>query len=138
MKTRKMINTAFTYMLLGLFFGLFYREYTKYVGFKDPTTLSILHTHTLILGMFFFLIAALFENRYKLSHHKSFNKFYVTYNIGLVGTILLMLARGLVTIHVVDVSKALDASISGMAGLAHIIITFGMMYFFKALRDNVK
>lgn len=75
MKARKLINTAFTYMIMGLLSGLFYREYTKFVGFDGTSTISVLHTHTLVLGMFFFLIASLFELRLKISKHKSFNKF---------------------------------------------------------------
>lgn len=138
MKARKLINTAFTYMIVGLLSGLFYREYTKFVGFDGTSTLSVLHTHTLVLGMFFFLIASLFELRLKISKHKSFNKFYITYNIGLILTAIMMLVRGLVTIQLESVSKGLDASISGMAGIGHIIITFGLMYFFKILRDLVK
>lgn len=138
MKARKLINTAFTYMIMGLLSGLFYREYTKFVGFDGTSTISVLHTHTLVLGMFFFLIASLFELRLKISKHKSFNKFYITYNIGLILTAIMMLVRGLVTIQLESVSKGLDASISGMAGLGHIIITFGLMYFFKILRDLVK
>ncbi len=138
MKARKLINTAFTYMIVGLLSGLFYREYTKFVGFDGTSTLSVLHTHTLVLGMFFFLIASLFELRLKISKHKSFNKFYITYNVGLILTTLMMLVRGLVTIQLESVSKGLDASISGMAGIGHIIITFGLMYFFKILRDLVK
>lgn len=138
MKARKLINTAFTYMIVGLLSGLFYREYTKFVGFDGTSTISVLHTHTLVLGMFFFLIASLFELRLKISKHKSFNKFYITYNIGLILTAIMMLVRGLVTIQLESVSKGLDASISGMAGLGHIIITFGLMYFFKILRDLVK
>lgn len=138
MKARKLINTAFTYMIMGLLSGLFYREYTKFVGFDGTSTISVLHTHTLVLGLFFFLIASLFELRLKISKHKSFNKFYITYNIGLILTAIMMLVRGLVTIQLESVSKGLDASISGMAGLGHIIITFGLMYFFKILRDLVK
>ena len=138
MKARKLINTAFTYMIMGLLSGLFYREYTKFVGFDGTSTISVLHTHTLVLGMFFFLIASLFELRLKISKHKSFNKFYITYNVGLILTAMMMLVRGLVTIQLESVSKGLDASISGMAGIGHIIITFGLMYFFKILRDLVK
>ncbi len=71
---KKLINTAFVYMILGLFFGLFYREYTNILNFTGDTVLSVLHTHTLILGMFFFLIVSLFEQTLKITEHKKFNK----------------------------------------------------------------
>lgn len=39
--------------------GVFYREFTKLNGFTDFTTLSVVHTHCLILGisMVFVLIS---------------------------------------------------------------------------------
>lgn len=36
--------------------GVFYREFTKVDGFTSFTTLSVVHTHYLMLGMVFFLI----------------------------------------------------------------------------------
>lgn len=135
---KKLVNTAFKYMILGLALGLFYREYTKFVGFSGATNLSLLHTHTLVLGMFFFLVAALFEGQIKISKHKSFKKFYITYNLGLLLSIVMMSVRGLLDIHVTTLSKGLDAAVSGMAGIGHIILTFGLFYFFKALRDQSK
>ena len=39
---------------LGTFSGFYYRELTKAHHFTGDTQLSIVHTHTLILGMFMF------------------------------------------------------------------------------------
>lgn len=135
---KKLINTAFTYMIIGLAAGVFYREYTKIAGFTGATKLSLIHTHTLVLGMFFFLIAALFQNQLKLHKHKSFNRFYIFYNLGLVSTIAMLLVRGLLDIHVTDIAKGMDAAVSGFAGISHILLTIGMFYFFKMLRDLSK
>ena len=133
---KKLINTAFAYMIVGLALGLFYREYTKFAGFTGQTNLSLLHTHTLMLGMFFFLVAALFEGQLKITEHKSFNKFFSFYNIGLLLSITLMAARGFLDMNPGTISKGLNASVSGMAGIGHIIITVGLFYFFKILRDK--
>ncbi len=133
---KKLINTAFAYMIVGLALGLFYREYTKFAGFTGKTNLSLLHTHTLMLGMFFFLVAALFEGQLKITEHKSFNKFFSFYNIGLLLSITLMAARGFLDMNPGTISKGLNASVSGMAGIGHIILTVGLFYFFKILRDK--
>ncbi len=133
---KKLINTAFAYMIVGLALGLFYREYTKFAGFTGQTNLSLLHTHTLMLGMFFFLVAALFEGQLKITEHKSFNKFFSFYNIGLLLSITLMAARGFLDMNPGTISKGLNASVSGMAGIGHIILTVGLFYFFKILRDK--
>lgn len=135
---KKLINTAFAYMIVGLALGLFYREYTKFAGFIGQTNLSLLHTHTLMLGMFFFLVAALFEGQLKITEHKSFNKFFSFYNIGLLLSITLMAARGFLDMNPDTISKGLNASVSGMAGIGHIIITVGLFYFFKILRDKAQ
>lgn len=135
---KKLINTAFAYMIVGLALGLFYREYTKFAGFTGQTNLSLLHTHTLMLGMFFFLVAALFEGQLKITEHKSFNKFFSFYNIGLLLSITLMAARGFLDMNPGTISKGLNASVSGMAGIGHIIITVGLFYFFKILRDKAQ
>lgn len=135
---KKLINTSFVYMILGLFFGLFYREYTNILNFTGDTVLSVLHTHTLILGMFFFLIVSLFGQTLKITEHKKFNKFFISYNVGVVLTIAFMLMRGITDVHLTVVPKGLDTSISGMSGIAHIVLTVGLFYFFSVLRDTVK
>lgn|SRR5690554_5217787 len=135
---KKLISTAFAYMIVGLALGLFYREYTKIASFTGQTNLSLLHTHTLMLGMFFFLVAALFEGQLKITEHKSFNKFFNFYNIGLILSIILMGARGFLDMNSGTISKGLNASVSGMAGIGHIILTVGLFYFFKMLRDKAQ
>lgn len=52
---KKIINTAMIYLALGLAAGVFYREFTKWNGFTGKTTLGVVHTHLLVLGMLFFL-----------------------------------------------------------------------------------
>lgn len=55
-------------MIIGLLFGVYYRELTKWFDFSGKTQLSTLHTHTLVLGMFFFLIVLLLEKISILQH----------------------------------------------------------------------
>ena len=43
-------------MIIGLVSGFYYRELTKAHDFTGDTQLALVHTHTLILGMFMFLI----------------------------------------------------------------------------------
>lgn len=81
---KKLINTSFVYFILAMIAGVFYREFTKFYNFTEKTTLSVVHTHLLTLGMFLFLIlAALFKDNIKLSDNKKFKRFYIFYNISL-------------------------------------------------------
>lgn len=131
---KKLVRVSMSYMILGLFFGIFYREFTKFNDFTGTTQLSILHTHTLILGMFFFLIVLLLEKNFTLSQHKNYKKFYMFYNMGLGMTVLMMLTHGTMTV----LGIASSAAISGIAGLGHIILTIGLGFFFQVLFASVK
>lgn len=131
---QKLARVSLSYMIIGLISGVYFREMTKFNDFEGWTQLSVIHTHTLILGMFFFLIVLLLEKSFNLTKHKNFKKFYVIYNIGLGITLLMMLTHGTMTILGIESS----AAISGIAGLGHIILTVGLGFFFQVLLQSVK
>ncbi|MBO0466707.1 hypothetical protein BCR22_03305 [Enterococcus plantarum] len=131
---KKLVRVSMVYMIVGLLAGIFYREFTKWNDFTGETQLSVLHTHILILGMFFFLIVLLLEKNFQLSNEKNYKKFYMIYNMGLGITLLMMIVRG--SLQVLDYPES--AAIAGIAGLGHIIITVGLAYFFQVLFQAVK
>lgn len=132
---KKIVNTAFLYLIYGLCAGVFYREYTKFMGFNGQTTLASVHPHILALGVLFFLVVASFlYNKDDLIREKTFSKFYRLYNVALVGTTVIMLVRGIVEVDQIELSKGLNASISGLAGLFHILTAVALYLFFKALK----
>lgn len=45
---RKLFTAASVYLGLGLFSGVFYREFTRAMDFGDKTQLNTLHTHFLL------------------------------------------------------------------------------------------
>lgn len=130
----KLARASMTYAILGLISGVFYREFTKLNDFSGVTQLSVLHTHLLILGMFFFLIVLLLDNAFDLSGEKNFKKFYILYNSGFGLTVLMMVIHGIMQV----LGKADHAAISGMAGLGHIILSVGLFFFFQSLLSAVK
>ena len=82
---KKYVNTAMFYMILGLVFGVFFREFTKYVDVAWPNNLGLLHVHTLTLGMLFFLIVAGLVKVTKVGEDALFGWFYGVYNAGELG-----------------------------------------------------
>ena len=134
---RKLLDTSFKYMILGLVSGVFYREFTKFQGFVGVTRLSYLHPHFLVLGMFGFLIFMLLEKAFSISSHHKFKRFYVTYNVGLLTTGLMLFVRGVTEVLNSPLSKGMSAAISGLAGLSHIILTIGIMFLFSILREKI-
>ncbi|MFW8052378.1 DUF2871 domain-containing protein [Vagococcus fluvialis] len=130
---KKLARTSMTYMIAGLASGVYYREFGRFNDFQGKSQLNTLHTHILVLGMFFFLIVLLLEKSFKLSEHKNYKKFYAIYNSGLGITLLLMLIHGSMTVLGYDDSPM----IAGLAGIGHIVLTVGLGYFFNVLIAQV-
>ncbi len=134
---KKLLNTAFTYTVIALVAGVAYREYTKMIDFTGETSLSLLHTHLFTLGMLFFLVVLSLEVTLKVSQQKFFNGFFVTYNIGLILTTIMMAVRGFLQTQGGEISKAMDASVSGISGVGHILLSVGLVLFFISLKRAV-
>jgi uncharacterized integral membrane protein len=133
---KKYIDLALFYAALGLASGVFYREFSKYNHIED-SALGIVHGHILALGTGVFLIVLVLEKLFAISGTKAFRVFFATYNLGLPITLLMMFVRGILTDLNVALGRGLDASISGMAGIGHVLVGAGMVAFLLALRNSV-
>ena len=100
---KRIINTAIVYFIFAMAGGVFYREFTKWNGYTEPTTLGVLHVHLLVMGTLLFLITALFAK-------------------------VTMLAENLLFI---ELGKMGNGMLSGLAGLSHIgmMIAFFLLLF---------
>jgi len=130
---RKSYISAFIYLLIGLGFGVFAREYTKVQGFEGYTVLNVLHTHVLILGFMFFLISLILSKLFSVHQIKSFNVWFIVYNIGLVLTIGSMTVRGILQVNGNDM-----AGLSHMAGMSHSIIGIALIWYMLLLNKAYK
>lgn len=135
---KKIAKFSFFYCMLGMLLGVFYREFTKINDFTEKTVLSGLHTHILVLGTLFLLIILLLEEPFELTKNKNFNKFFLTYNIGLLLTVFMMAIRGCIEVLKPEISTMVDASISGVAGIGHIIMTIAYILFFLILLSGIR
>ena len=131
---KKYLNYSLSYGVMGLVCGVYFREFTKIMGFTGITTLSKAHPHFLILGTMLFLIVALFSDRLDLEKDKTFALFMRIYNIGLPLTVLMMLIRGTLQVLGTPLSKGLNASISGIAGIGHILLGVGFILLMVSLK----
>lgn len=131
---KKYLNYSLSYGVMGLVCGVYFREFTKIMGFTGITTLSKAHPHFLILGTMLFLIVALFSDRLDLEKDKTFALFMRIYNIGLPLTVLMMLIRGTLQVLGTPLSKGLNASISGIAGNGHILLGVGFILLIVSLK----
>lgn len=112
---KRYINYSIVYTVLAVLGGEFYREFTKMNGYTAWTTLFVVHTHYIILGMMFFLILGLISMNMNLK----INRAVLFYNIGLNLTAIMLVVRGIVQVLGLNV---VSAFISGVAGIGHTIL----------------
>lgn len=136
---KKCLNISLVYAIAGLAGGVFYREFTKLNGFDGVTVLGKVHTHLLLLGMIVFLIAALFCAHFKsLPERKTFKAFLIVYNIGVPFTAIMMAARGVTEVRKLELTRVVNAAISGFSGIAHIITGVGIILLILSLKGSAK
>ncbi|WP_270779839.1 DUF2871 family protein [Holdemanella biformis] len=102
--------------------GVFYRGFT---------TLSVVHTHYLMLGMVFFLMLVLLENNFHFIDNKV-RKYLIFYHIGLNLTVVMLTIRGVVQVLSLDVSSAV------LSGIGHLILGISMILVLISIRNCVK
>jgi hypothetical protein len=91
---RKVYIFAFVYLVLGLVFGVFYREFTVLNGYTGETQLSVMHTHSLVMGTLFLCFVLVLHKLFNISKIKSYSIWFIVYNVGFMGVLLTMLIRG--------------------------------------------
>lgn len=134
---KKYLYSAFIYIILALTAGVFYREFTKFHCFTEKTTLSVVHTHYFVLGMFFFLLLLLLEKNFSFTNRKT--KWILSaYHIGLNLTQIMLLVRGITQVLVADLPSWVNASISGIAGVGHIFLGLSMILLFLQIDHSTK
>ena len=133
---KRYANLALVYGIAAMVFGVFYREFTKFSHFSGKTNLSVMHTHYFMLGMFFFLMLMVIEKVLAFSD-KGVGKAVVVYQVGLNITGIGFLVRGLTQVWGTELSRGMDASISGTAGIGHILIGGCMVVVLVRIRKAV-
>lgn len=102
--------------------GVFYREFT---------TLSVVHTHYLMLGMVFFLLLVVVEKNFHFVDNKVL-KYLIFYHIVLIFTVFLLTIRGVVQVLSLDVSSAV------LSGIGHLILEISMILVLISIRNCIK
>lgn len=123
---KKYANTALIYAAMAMAGGVFYREFTKFNGFAGETALSVVHTHYFLLGMVFFLLVLLLEKNFAFIGEKT-GRVLATYHVGLNITGAALLARGVTQVLGMELSRGMDASLSGVAGIGHMLLGVSMI-----------
>lgn len=118
---KKYANSALIYAILAMVGGVFFRGFTKFNGFEGATTLAFVHTHYFALGMIVFLLLVLLENALHITDAK-LGRAVAAYHIGLNATAAMLVVRGIPQVLGIELAHGMDAAISGIAGLGHIVL----------------
>ena len=116
--------------------GVFYREFTKFNGFDERTTLSVVHTHYFLLGMVFFLLLLLLEKNFSFTSAKT-GRVLAVYHTGLNLTAVMLVVRGVAQVTVPALSSGMNAAISGVAGIGHILLGVSIILLLVQIRRSV-
>lgn len=133
---KRYMNMALLYAVLAMVGGVFYREFTKINGFTAKTTLAVVHTHYFLLGMVFFLLLVLLEKSFSFTGPKT-GRVLDVYHIGLNLTVVMFVVRGIVQVLGTALSAGMDAAISGIAGIGHILLGISMVLLLMQIRRSV-
>lgn len=134
---KRYINAALVYAILAMAGGVFYREFTKFNGFTDKTTLSVVHTHYFLLGMVFFLLLLLLEKNFSFTGAKT-GRVLAVYHIGLNLTAVMLIVRGVIQVLELTLSTGMNAAISGISGIGHILLGISMVILLVQIRHKIK
>lgn len=134
----RLLYTSFTFAVLGVLSGLYYRELSKAHDMFDraATQLPLVHTHFLVLGFIVLLLVLALERLFHLSDTapRLNTWFYWLWIVGVAITGGMMLVKGTMAMRGLDVSSP---AISGIAGLGHMLLTAGVIVLFFLIRKGV-
>ena len=133
---KRCMNASLLYAILAMVGGVFYREFTKFNGFTAGTTLGVVHTHYFLLGMVFFLLLLLLEKSFSFTGAKT-KRVLTAYQVGLNLTAVMFVVRGVLQVLGTELSAGMNAAISGVAGIGHILLGISMVMLLLQVRKSV-
>lgn len=133
---KKYVNLTLVYAILAMAGGVFYREFTKFNDFTGRTAHGVVHTHYFMLGMVFFLLLLLLEKNFSFTAAKT-GRVLAVYQIGLNLTAVMFVIRGVVQVLGMELSSGMDAAISGMAGIGHILLGVSLILLLVQIKRSI-
>ena len=133
---KRCMNAALAYAVLAMAGGVFYRELTRFTGFTGRTALAVVHTHYFLLGMVFFLLLLLLEKNFSFIGTRT-GRVLAFYHAGLNLTAVMLAVRGVAQVLGTPLSSGMDAALSGVAGIGHILLGVSLVLLLVQIRRGV-
>lgn len=135
--SKKLFNQGVILFITGIVAGAFYREFTKFLDFTGVTSMSLVHTHLIATGAIIAFIFSLFIKIYNIQDSKALKTSWTLYLIGVIGNASIMFVRGVLMVLSTEISRTIDMSLSGIAGIIHILLTIGSIWFLLIIRKEI-
>lgn len=139
---KRYVIWSFAYLIAGILCGVYYREFSKALGYVNQyTPLGLVHPHLLVLGMIMMLVIGLVLSHVEINQ-KGSKWAFIIYNAGVIFTALMLLVRG--TYNVLELTghgaltSGASAAISGISGVAHVILGVGIVTYFVLIIKSYK
>lgn len=133
---KRYMDRALLYAILAMVGGVFFREFTKLNGFVGQTALGVVHTHYFLLGMVMFLLLMLLERSFSFTGPKT-GRVLVVYQVGLNLTAVMLAVRGAIQVLGIELSSGMDAAVSGVSGIGHILLGVSLVLLLLQVRRGV-
>lgn len=130
---KKYYYASFTYLILGMIAGIFYRELTRMSNFHGETMLKGVHTHILVLGFIFFLVVMLLDKVLEFSTIKGAKAWFISYHVTFVYLITTMIIRGISEVKGFEI-----VGLSHMAGLSHALFGVSLVWFMTLIGKTLR
>ncbi len=131
-----LFRVAIVWAVVGLAGGVFYREFTKAMGYVGETQLAVVHTHSLVLGFIMMLLILVLERTFVLSKTKSAIWFVWLWTLGVGITVSMLVVNGVLQVN--GSPMASGGMVAGIAGLGHLALTAGFVALFMALKQQLR
>lgn len=96
----------------------------------------MVHTHYFLLGMVLFLLLLLLEKSFSFTGVKT-GRILIAYHIGLNLTAVMFVVRGVTQVLGTVLSSSMNAAISGIAGIGHILLCVSLILLLVQIKHSV-
>ena len=90
-----------------------------------------------MLGMVFFLLLMVLEKNFSFVKAKT-KKILAVYHAGLNLTALMLLVRGILQVKMEELSSGIDAAVSGIAGIGHILLGVAIVLLLLDMKKSIE
>ena len=130
------LGLSYTFLVMGLIGGVFYREFTKFYDYQAKNHLSKLHVHILILGFLLMMIIYIVSKEYDVKRILSLKKPIYVFISGFTFTMVNMTLFGIYDVVGEGKDIVIRAALEGLSGIGHIVLSIGIVWMAVKIFQN--